>query len=182
MQKLANGNYLLGVHIADVAHYVTEGSALDAEAFERGTSVYFPGRAVPMLPEVLSNGICSLNPRVERLTFTAEIEIDRRGRFVNHKIYKSVIKTKERMTYTDVNAILTERTPELEKRYGYLFPEFERMHALFEILRARREARGSIDFDLPEADVVLGESGDIEAIRAPRQRRASSIEEFMCGE
>jgi len=180
VQQLANGHYLLGVHIADVAHYVTEGSALDAEAFERGTSVYFPGRAVPMLPEVLSNGICSLNPRVARLTFSAEIEIDRRGRFVNHKVYKSVIKTKERMTYTDVNAILTARTPELEKRFGYLLPEFERMHALYEILRARREARGSIDFDLPEADVVLGESGDIEAIRATERNVAHRlIEEFM---
>ena len=180
VQKLKNGNYLLGVHIADVAHYVTEGSALDVEAFERGTSVYFPGRAVPMLPEVLSNGICSLNPRVERLTFTAEIEIDRRGKFVDHKIYKSVIKTKERMTYTDVNAILTARTPELEKRYGYLIPEFERMHELYEILRGRREARGSIDFDLPEADVVLGESGDIETIRATERNVAHRIiEEFM---
>jgi len=107
VQILPNGNYRLGVHIADVAHYVTEGSALDREAFERGTSVYFPGRAVPMLPERLSNGICSLNPRVDRLTFSAEIEIDRKGRFVDRKVYKSVIRTKERMTYTKVNAILT---------------------------------------------------------------------------
>ncbi|HEX2059649.1 MAG TPA: RNB domain-containing ribonuclease, partial [Thermoanaerobaculia bacterium] len=106
VQLLPNGNYLLGVHIADVAHYVTEGSALDAEAFERATSVYFPGRAIPMLPERLSNGICSLNPKVERLTFSCEIEIDRNGRFIDHRIYKSVIRTKERMTYTNVNAIL----------------------------------------------------------------------------
>ncbi len=108
VQNLPNGNLLLGVHIADVSHYVTEGSALDREAFERGTSVYFPGRAIAMLPERLSNVICSLNPQIERLTFSCEIEIDRRGRFVHHKIYKSVIKTKERMTYTNVNAILTE--------------------------------------------------------------------------
>ncbi|HEX9160162.1 MAG TPA: ribonuclease R [Thermoanaerobaculia bacterium] len=180
VQQLPNGHYLLGVHIADVAHYVTENSALDREAFERGTSVYFPGRAVPMLPERLSNGICSLNPRVDRLTFSCDIEIDRRGRFVDHKIYKSVIRTKERMTYTDVNAILTARTPELEKRYGDLLPELERMHALFEILRARRDARGSIDFDLPEADVILGESGDIETIRASERNVAHRlIEEFM---
>ncbi|HKS24428.1 MAG TPA: ribonuclease R [Thermoanaerobaculia bacterium] len=180
VQLLPNGNYLLGVHIADVAHYVTEESALDEEAFERGTSVYFPGRAIPMLPERLSNGICSLNPRVERLTFSVDIEIDKRGRFTNRKVYKSVIRTKERMTYTDVNAILTARTPELEARYGYLFPEFERMHALYEILRARRDARGSIDFDLPEAAVVLAESGEIETITATERNVAHRlIEEFM---
>ena len=180
VQLLPNGNFLLGVHIADVAHYVKEGSELDREAFERGTSVYFPGRAVPMLPERLSNGVCSLNPRVDRLTFTAEMEIDKRGRFVDHKIYKSVIRTRERMTYTDVNAILTARTPELQERYGYLMPEFERMHALYEVLRARRDARGSIDFDLPEAEVMLGTSGDIEAIR-PSERNVAHrlIEEFM---
>ena len=180
VQKLPNGNYLLGVHIADVAHYVTEGSALDREAFERATSVYFPGRAIPMLPERLSNGICSLNPKIERLTFSCEIEIDPRGKFVNHKIYKSVIRTRERMTYTNVNAILTERTPELEERYGYLIEDFERMHALFEILRTRREQRGSIDFDLPEAEVMLDASGVIEAIR-PTERNVAHriIEEFM---
>ena len=180
VQLLANGNYLLGVHIADVAHYVTEESALDEEAFERGTSVYFPGQAIPMLPERLSNGICSLNPRVERLTFSVDIEIDKRGRFVNRKVYKSVIRTKERMTYTDVNAILTARTPELEARYGYLLPEFERMHELYEVLRKRREARGSIDFDLPEAAVVLAESGQIETITATERNVAHRlIEEFM---
>jgi ribonuclease R len=180
VQALPNGNYLLGVHIADVAHYVTEGSILDAEAFERATSVYFPGRAIAMLPERLSNGICSLNPQVDRLTFTCEIEVDPKGRFVNHKIYKSVIKTKERMTYTQVNAILTARTPELSERYGYLIPDFERMHALFEVLRSRREQRGSIDFDLPEAEVILDQSGDIEAIRGTERNVAHRlIEEFM---
>ena len=177
---LPNGNYLLGVHIADVAHYVKEGSILDDEAFERGTSVYFPGRAVPMLPERLSNGICSLNPQVERLTFSVDMEIDRRGRFIDRKVYKSVIRTKERMTYTNVNAILTDRTPELEKRYARLIPDFERMFALYEILRVRREGRGSIDFDLPEADVLLTESGEIEAIK-PSERNVAHriIEEFM---
>jgi ribonuclease R len=180
VQRLPNGNFLLGVHIADVAHYVTEGSVLDEEAFERGTSVYFPGRAIPMLPERLSNGICSLNPRVERLTFSVDIEIDKRGRFVNRKVYKSVIRTKERMTYTDVNAILTARTPELEARYRDLLPEFERMHALYEVLRARRDGRGSIDFDLPEADVVLAETGEIETITATERNVAHRlIEEFM---
>ena len=197
VQLLPNGNFLLGVHIADVAHYVTEGSALDREAFERGTSVYFPGRAVPMLPERLSNGICSLNPKIERLTFSCEMEIDRRGKFVGHRIYKSVIRTRERMTYTNVNAILVARgvapasgaerdraaeadAASLLERYAPLIPEFERMHALFEILRTRREQRGSIDFDLPEAEVFLGESGDIEAIRATERNVAHRIiEEFM---
>ena len=180
VRLLPNGNFLLGVHIADVAHYVKEQSVLDEEAFERGTSVYFPGRAVPMLPERLSNGICSLNPRVDRLTFSVDMEIDRRGRFVDRKVYKSVIRTKERMTYTDVHAILNARTPELEKRYGYLISDFERMHALYEILRARRDARGSIDFDLPEADVLLSESGEIEAIQALERNVAHRIiEEFM---
>lgn len=194
---LPNGNYLLGVHIADVAHYVREGSMLDEEAFERGTSVYFPGRAIPMLPEVLSNGICSLNPRVARLTFSVDIEIDKRGRFVDRKVYKSVIRTKERMTYTNVNAILTGlglaepagQPPhgvivppfeELRESYGYLFDDFRRMHALYDVLRRRRETRGSIDFDLPEAEVMLGESGDIEAIRANERNVAHRlIEEFM---
>jgi ribonuclease R len=180
VQQLPNGNFLLGVHIADVAHYVTEGSALDVEALERGTSVYFPGRAIAMLPERLSNGICSLNPRIERLTFSVEMEIDPKGRFVNRRAFKSVIKTKERMTYTNVNAILTARTPELEERYGYLLPDFERMHALYEVLRKRREARGSIDFDLPEAFVQLAESGQIEAIIASERNVAHRlIEEFM---
>ncbi|HYS54036.1 MAG TPA: ribonuclease R [Thermoanaerobaculia bacterium] len=180
---LPNGNYLLGVHIADVAHYVKERSVLDEEAFERGTSVYFPGRAVPMLPERLSNGICSLNPRVDRLTFSIDMEIDKRGRFVDRKVYKSVIRTKERMTYTDVAAILSGAPPTsaaVRERYAYLLPDFERMYALFEVLRARREARGSIDFDLPEADVLLGESGEIESIQAMERNVAHRlIEEFM---
>jgi ribonuclease R len=190
VQKLANGNYLLGVHIADVSHYVTEGSILDGEAFERATSVYFPGRAIPMLPERLSNGICSLNPKIERLTFTCEMEIDPRGRFLEHKIYKSVIRTKERMTYTDVNAILTApdaddraaiaARKELASRYGYLLADFERMHELYEVLRRRREQRGSIDFDLPEAEVMLDATGVIEAIRATERNVAHRlIEEFM---
>jgi ribonuclease R len=194
---LPNGNFLLGVHIADVAHYVTENSVLDEEAVERGTSVYFPGRAIPMLPERLSNGICSLNPRVERLTFSCDMEIDKRGRFISRRVYKSVIRTRERMTYTNVNAILVglglaepagqpphgvEVPPfeELKERYGYLFDEFTKMHALYEVLRQRRDQRGSIDFDLPEAEVMLDETGVIEAIRANERNVAHRlIEEFM---
>ena len=197
VQVLPNGNFLLGVHIADVAYYVREGSQLDEEAFERGTSVYFPGRAVPMLPERLSNGICSLNPRVDRLTFSVDMEIDRRGRFLQRRVYKSVIRTKERMTYTNVNAILVGEgiaepsgppptgvvvptRDELRERYGALLPEFRRMHELYEVLAARREKRGSIDFDLPEAEVMLDAAGDIEAIK-PTERNVAHrlIEEFM---
>ena len=178
--ELPNGNFLLGVHIADVSYYVKEGSRLDREAYERGTSVYFPGRAVPMLPERLSNGICSLNPQVDRLVFSATIEIDPKGRFVDRQFFRSVLRTRERMTYTDVNALLTARTPELEERYRPLLGDFERMHRLYEILRRRREARGSIDFDLPESEILLGELGEIEAI-LPSARNVAHrmIEEFM---
>jgi ribonuclease R len=180
VERLPNGNFRLGVHIADVSHYIREGDILDREAFERGTSVYFPGRAVPMLPERLSNGICSLNPRVDRLTFSASVEIDGRGRLLDRKIFKSVIRTKERMTYTDVNAILTAPTPELEQRYAPLLDDFRRMHELYEILRARRDSRGSIDFDLPESEVLLGSSGEIESIQASERNVAHRlIEEFM---
>ena len=177
---LPNGNYELGVHIADVSHYVTERSILDKEAFERATSVYFPGRVVPMLPERLSNGVCSLNPRVDRLTFSVAIEIDKRGRFVDRRVFKSVIRTKERMTYTNVFALLTDPTPELLERYGYLMDDFQRMFELFKILRERRENRGSIDFDLPEGEVLLDREGEIESIQ-PSQRNAAHrlIEEFM---
>jgi ribonuclease R len=133
-----------------------------------------------MLPERLSNGICSLNPQVDRLTFSVFVEIDSRGRLHDPKIFKSVIKTRERMTYTDVNAIITEPTPELRQRYGELFPEFERMHALYEVLRTRRDTRGSIDFDLPEGEVLLDPTGDIASIRASQRNVAHRlIEEFM---
>ena len=178
--RLGNGNYQLGVHIADVSHYVTEGSLLDREAFERGTSVYFPGRAVPMLPERLSNGICSLNPRVDRLTFSAVLEIDAKGRVVDRNMFRSVIRTRERMTYTDVNSLLTDPTPELSERYRDIADDLNRMHELYEILRKRRSARGSIDFDLPSADVLLGEQGEIESIVATQRNVAHRlIEEFM---
>jgi ribonuclease R len=180
VESLPNGNWRLGVHIADVAHYVRQGSPLDRDAFERGTSVYFPGRAVPMLPERLSNGVCSLNPRVDRLTFTVEIEIDPRGRFVGHRVFKSVIRTCERMTYTDVNALLTGDDGALRARYADLVDHFARMRDLFEILSRRRAARGSIDFDLPQSEVLLTEEGEIESIMASERNVAHRIiEEFM---
>src|SRR5678815_3687518 len=148
IERLPNGHYWLGVHIADVAHYVKEGSALDEEAFERGTSVYFTERAVHMFPSELATGLCSLNPHVDRLVQSCLMEVDRRGSVVRYELHDGVIHSRARMTYTDVNAILTNRDPETMTRYRTLVPLFESMRELFEILNRRRHRRGSIDFDL----------------------------------
>jgi ribonuclease R len=180
IERLANGHYWLGVHIADVSHYVKEGSALDEEAYERGTSVYFTERAVHMFPAELATGLCSLNPQVDRLVQSCLMEVDRRGSVVRYEMHDGVINSNERMTYTAVNAILTERDPETTNRYRALVPMFEMMHELFGILHQRRRRRGSIDFDLPEAEVVLSEFGEIEAIIATERNVAHRIiEEFM---
>jgi ribonuclease R len=180
IDKLANGNYWLGVHIADVSHYVKEGSALDEEAFERGTSVYFPERAVHMFPSELATGLCSLNPQVDRLVQSCLMEVDRRGNVVRYEMHDGVINSDARMTYTAVNAILTDRDPEQIDKYSELAPMFEQMHELFGILNTRRRRRGAIDFDLPEAEVVLGDDGQIENIIATERNVAHRIiEEFM---
>jgi ribonuclease R len=180
IERLRNGNYWLGVHIADVSHYVTEGSALDEEAYERGTSVYFPERAVHMFPAELATGLCSLNPHVDRLVQSCLMEVDRRGNVVRYEMHDGVINSNERMTYTAVNAILTDRDPEQSARYRELVPMFELMRELFEILNGRRRRRGAIDFDLPEAEVLLGEEGQIEDIVATERNIAHRlIEEFM---
>jgi ribonuclease R len=180
LERLANGGWWLGVHIADVAHYVQEGSALDEEAYDRGTSVYFPERAVHMFPAELATGLCSLNPHVDRLVQSCLMEVDERGNVVRYEIHEGVINSDARMTYTAVNAILTDRDPETIARYRALTPMFELMHELFEILNARRRRRGAIDFDLPETEVVLSEFGEIEAI-IPSERNVAHrlIEEFM---
>ena len=180
IERLANGHYWLGVHIADVSHYVTEGSALDEEAYERGTSVYFPERAVHMFPSALATGLCSLNPHVDRLVQSCLMEVDRRGRVVRHEMHDGVIHSDARMTYTAVNAILTDRDAEAIARHAALTPMFELMRELFEVLNARRRRRGAIDFDLPETEVVLSEFGEIEAI-IPSERNIAHrlIEEFM---
>ncbi len=173
--------YRLGVHIADVSHYVKEGTALDEEAKSRGTSVYFPGRVLPMLPERLSNGLCSLNPRVDRLVLSAILEIDRTGRVAGTEFVKGVIRSRERMTYTEVARLLETRpTGEDEQRYGPLLDDFRTMGELAALLRRRREARGSIDFDLPDADVVLDDAGLVVGI-VPESRNVAHrlIEEFM---
>ena len=179
IEKIKTG-YRLWVHIADVAHYVKENTLLDQEAYQRGTSVYLPDRAIPMLPTPLSNGICSLNPDVDRLTLTAEMDISPAGKILTYDIYESVIKSAERMTYTAVREILVDRDPGQRKRYARLLPDFELMDELMEILRAKRTKRGSIDFDLPEPQIVLDLQGRLtDIIRAERNRAHQIVEEFM---
>ncbi len=180
LERLENGNYWLGVHIADVAHYVSEGSALDEEAYDRATSVYFPERAVHMFPSELSTGLCSLNPKVDRLVQSCLMEIDPRGTVVRYELHDGVIHSNARMTYTDVNAILTEHDPQVTAKYHDLVPLFEQMRDLFEILNRRRHRRGSIDFDLKEPEIVLDDEGMVEAIIAAERNVAHRIiEEFM---
>ena len=184
IERLPNGNYWLGVHIADVSHYVTEGSALDEDAYERATSVYFPERAVHMFPSELSTGLCSLNPNVDRLTQSVQMEINRRGHVVNYEFHDGVIHSDARMTYTKVNAILMEKdAPEgqrLREEYRELVPMFELMAELFEVLNAARRRRGSIDFDLRESKLMLDDEGMVEAVIATERNVAHRIiEEFM---
>ena len=180
IERLPNSHYWLGVHIADVTHYVAEGSRLDSEAYERATSVYFPERAVHMFPPELATGLCSLNPQVDRLVQSCLMEVDRDGQVVRYEFHDGIIRTAERMTYTDVNAILTDRDPVVMRRYERLVPTFELMRELFEVLNGRRRRRGSIDFDLPESEVVLDPAGLVEAIIAAERNVAHRlIEEFM---
>ncbi len=180
LERLSNGNYWLGVHIADVAHYVPEGGPLDEEAYERGTSVYFPDRAVHMFPPELSTGLCSLNPHVDRLVQSCLMEVDHKGAVVRYELHDGVIHSSARMTYTEVHAILTDRDPETIARYRDLVPLFEMMHELFGILNKRRHRRGSIDFDLKEPEIILDDQGMVEAIIAAERNVAHRIiEEFM---
>src|SRR5258706_10321172 len=180
IEKLGNGHFWLGVHIADVSHYVQEGSALDREAYDRGTSVYFPERAVHMFPAELATGLCSLNPRVDRLVQSCLMEVDRHGQVVRSEFHDGVINSTERMTYTAVNGILTDRDPALMQQYASLVPMFDLMRELFQILNDARRRRGSIDFDLNEAEVIIDEGGAVEAIIALQRNVAHRlIEEFM---
>lgn len=180
IERLANGNVWLGVHIADVSHYVREGSALDREAYERGTSVYFPERAVHMFPSELATGLCSLNPHVDRLVQSCFMEVNRRGEVVRSEFHDGIINSNERMTYTAVAGILEDRDPALIERYRPLVPMFELMRELFETLHAARRRRGSIDFDLNEAEVIMDSGGAVEAIIALERNVAHRIiEEFM---
>jgi ribonuclease R len=174
------GGYRLWVHIADVGCYVPWGSALDNEARKRGTSVYFPDRVIPMLPKELSEELCSLKPKVERFAFTAEMEFDSLGTRTAEKFYPSVILSDERMTYTSVKKILVNRDREEREKYRYLLEDFDLMGEFCEVLRARRRKRGSLDFDLPEPEILLDLQGNPEAIiKAERNFAHMVIEEFM---
>lgn len=180
VERLDNGHFQLGVHIADVSHYVREDSALDKEAFERGTSSYLTDRVIPMLPQRLSNGICSLHPKVDRLTLSCEMEINQQGNVVAYDIFPSVIRSVERMTYEAVNHILEEKHPQTRKQYQSLVPMLEEMAELHHILEQKRRHRGAIDFDSDEAKIIVDKDGkaiDIEL----RERRVGErlIESFM---
>lgn len=180
VKKLENGNYKLGVHIADVSYYVKEGSAIDKEAYERGTSVYLVDRVIPMIPHRLSNGICSLNPNVDRLTISCEMEINEKGVVVHHEVFESVIRSKARMTYSDVNRILVDKDEKLRKKYADLVPMFEQMEELASILRKKRMIRGAFDFDFKEAKVLVDEEGrPTDVIIRERSVAERLIEEFM---
>jgi ribonuclease R len=172
--------YELYVSIADVAAYVPPGSALDQEAYARATSVYFPDRAIPMLPEALSNGICSLNPHEDRLTKTVCIEFNAKGAPIRSRFFNSVIRSQERMTYTNVRRILVDHDPEMLERYQALVDQFKLMEELALLINGRRTARGNLDFDLPEAEIILDIQGVPENIvRAERNIAHRIIEEFM---
>ncbi len=180
VERLPNGHFRLGVHIADVSYYVKEGSALDREAYKRGCSVYLVDRVIPMLPPRLSNGICSLNPRVDRLTLTCDMEISEQGDLVDYDIYPSVIRSRERMTYDAVKRILVDEDPELIRRYEPLVDIFRLMADLAKTLRRRRMNRGAIDFNFSEAKILVDEQGKpVKIVRRPRTIAESLIEEFM---
>jgi ribonuclease R len=179
LERLANGNYALQVHIADVSHYVTPGSPIDDEAALRGTSVYFPDRAVPMLPLELSTEICSLKPGVDRLVLSVLLEIDHRGDIISQNFCRGVIRSVERMTYTSVHALL-EGDSSLRERYARLVPRFELMQELALILNKKRVQRGAIDFDMPEPLIEFDEFGEMTGVkRSPRNIAHRLIEEFM---
>ena len=180
IERLANGNYRLGVHIADVSHYVEEDGWLDKEALKRGTSVYLLNRVVPMLPKGLSNGICSLNEGEDRLTLSCFMEIDAQGEVVHHELAESVINSKARMVYDDVSELLEHETPTLRAKYAPLLADIRAMGELARVLRDKRKQRGSLDFDFAESEIVLDAREHPIAIR-PAERRSANrlIEEFM---
>ena len=168
------------MHIADVSHYVKEGGAIDLEAYRRGTSVYFPERAIPMLPERLSNGLCSLRPGVPRLTLSVFLDIDRGGEVVRSRFNTSVISSTRRMTYDEVRRLLEEPEPRDSVDYGDILNLLEDARELMKILNQKRRRRGSIDFDLPEGDVILDTDGVTVGVRAEERNVAHRIiEEFM---
>jgi ribonuclease R len=180
VQRLENGHYKLGVHIADVGYYVRESSELDKEAYDRGCSVYLVDRVIPMLPHRLSNGICSLNPQVDRLTMSCEMEFNEHMKVVKHDVFTSVIRTKERMTYSNVRKILEDEDPELLERYSPLIDDFRLMKELAMKLRDARMRRGAVDFDFEESKIIVDENGKaVDIVKRERSVAEQIIEEFM---
>lgn len=180
LEKLENGNFELSVHIADVTNYVKENSLLDRVAYKRATSIYLVDRVIPMLPEKLSNGLCSLHPRVDRLTMSCVMEINEKGHVIKHKLYKSVINSKYRMTYNEVKEILENQPADLMDKYKEIIPMLKQMNDLRSILGEKRRRRGTIDFNFPEAKIILNENGKAVDIKAYNSNIATNlIEEFM---
>lgn len=180
VEKLDNNQYKLGVHIADVTHYVKENSKIDKEALKRATSIYLADRVIPMLPKELSNGVCSLNPNEDKLTLSCEMIIDLKGKVVDYLIYESIISSKYRMTYTDVSNILENDDEELKEKYKEILPMLKNMEELSIILRQKRDQRGCIDFDFDETKLNVDESGKvIDVTKYERRTSNKIIEEFM---
>jgi len=180
IEKTETGNYLLGVHIADVSHYVAEGSETDIEALFRGTSIYPPGQVIHMLPEELANGVCSLNKGEDRLTLSVFMEITPGGEVAEHRINESVICSRERMVYSDVSDIIENKNLNLIKKYDNIYREILLMDELASVLRKRRLERGSLDFDVAEACISFGEDGKVLSVEVAERRAAEKmIEEFM---
>ena len=180
IEELPNGNYKLGVHIADVTHYVKEKSKLDKEALKRATSVYLVDKVIPMLPKQLSNGVCSLNPFEDKLTLSCFMEIDSEGKVVNSDIAETVINSKARMTYTEVSDILEKDDEKLKQTFAAQVDDFIKAEKLARILMKRRQRRGAIDFDFPEAKIILNGNGEVVDIKHYERRISNKmIEEFM---
>ena len=180
IEVLPNGNYKLGVHIADVTHYVREKSKLDKEALKRATSVYLVDKVIPMLPKQLSNGVCSLNPFEDKLTLSCIMEIDENGKVVNSEIAETVINSKARMTYTEVSDILEKDDEKLKQTFAKQVEDFKKAEKLARKLMKRRERRGAIDFDFPESKIILNREGKVVDIKCYERRISNKmIEEFM---
>jgi len=180
VRKINEAEYMLGVHIADVTHYVKEDRNLDKEALKRATSIYLSDRVIPMLPKELSNGVCSLNPNEDKLTLSCEMVINAEGKVTDYEIFESIIRNHYRMTYTDVSNILENDDEELIKKYAEIVPMLKDMDVLAKILRKRREVRGSIDFEFPETKIITDESGKaIDVTKYERRVSNKIIEEFM---
>lgn len=180
IERLSNGNFKLGVHIADVTHYVHEKSKLDKEALKRATSVYLVDTVIPMLPKTLSNGVCSLNPHEDKLTLSVFMEIDRKGNVQQYDIKETIINSKARMTYTEVSDILEHDDEELKAKYSHVADDFKTAEELAKILMQRRNQRGAIDFDFPEAKIILTPEGKVSDIKEYERRISNRIiEEFM---